>query len=99
MGLMTSIFSFNHAKNAIRNPLALSKSIFRKNTILKQCVQYMYMSTDRIESNGVSLDTNLIASNPDLVLSHLKSRRSNQALLDDMMKIGDLRTKRNALIK
>ena len=96
---MASIYSFHHVKKAIRNPLAVTKSIFQKNTMIRKNLQYMCMSTDRIESNGVSLDTNLIASNPDLVISHLKSRRSNQALLDDMMKISDLRTKRNALIK
>lgn len=99
ISLMASIYSFHHVKKAIRNPLAVTKSIFQKNTMIRKNLQYMCMSTDRIESNGVSLDTNLIASNPDLVISHLKSRRSNQALLDDMMKISDLRTKRNALIK
>ena len=62
----------------------------------------LYMSTisdERIKAERVSLDTNLIASNSDLVLSHLKSRRSSQELINDMMKIGDLRSQRNTLIQ
>lgn len=44
------------------------------------------------------MDTNLLATNPDLVISHLTSRRSNPALLEDVSKIAALRTERNQLI-
>lgn len=53
---------------------------------------------DRLPANGASLDTNLLATNPDLVTSHLQSRRSNPGLLDDVAKIAALRTQRNLLI-
>lgn len=52
----------------------------------------------RVPSNGASLDTNLLATNPEIVTSHLKSRRSNPSLLDDVAKIANLRKERNLLI-
>jgi hypothetical protein len=52
----------------------------------------------RLPSDGASLDTNLLANNPDLVISHLRSRRSSEAILQDVEKIAKLRTERNALI-
>jgi len=52
----------------------------------------------RGSSSGLSLDTNLLATNPDLVLSHLKARRSGEQILADVSKIGALRSERNARI-
>ena len=52
----------------------------------------------RAPANDVSLDTNLLANNPDLVLSHLTSRRSSTELMESVSKIAALRTERNALI-
>ena len=52
----------------------------------------------RLPANGASLDTNLLATNPELVTSHLQSRRSNPSLLDDVSTIAALRTQRNQLI-
>lgn len=55
-------------------------------------------TSNRPTSNGVSLDVNLIASDPDLVMKHLLARRSNSQLENDLKRISDLRSKRNALI-
>lgn len=52
----------------------------------------------RIPTNGVSLDVNLIASNQDLVMSHLTARRGSPQLMDDLKRMGELRSMRNALI-
>lgn len=52
----------------------------------------------RISSEGIVLDTNLLQSNPDLLISHLKARRSSNQLLDDISKVGNLRKERNAMI-
>lgn len=45
------------------------------------------------------MDTNLIASNLELVISHLVARRTDSRLLEDVSKLKDLRTERNACIK
>lgn len=52
----------------------------------------------RPSSMGLSLDTNLIASQLDLVLSHMKARRADGKLLEDIAQIQSLREERNALI-
>ena len=56
------------------------------------------LRASRVPANDVSLDTNLLANNPDLVLSHLTSRRSSTELMESVSKIASLRTERNALI-
>jgi len=53
----------------------------------------------RPSSKGVCLDTILIASNLELVLAHLRSRRASDELLTDVQQIAQLRDQRNALIK
>lgn len=53
---------------------------------------------ERISSEGVSLDTTLVSTNPALVLSHLKARRSDESIVAHVSTIGSLRTERNALI-
>lgn len=61
-----------------------------------------FCSSSRVEarpsSSGLSLDTNLIASQLDLVLSHMKARRCDGKILDDITQIKSLREDRNALI-
>jgi seryl-tRNA synthetase len=52
----------------------------------------------RLPANSASLDTNLLATNPELVISHLQSRKSNSGLLNDVSTIATLRGERNALI-
>jgi seryl-tRNA synthetase len=52
----------------------------------------------RLPANSASLDTNLLATNPELVISHLQSRKSNSGLLKDVSTIATLRGERNALI-
>ena len=55
-------------------------------------------SSSRISSEGISLDTNVVSTNPALVLSHLKSRRSSDVILGHVATISSLRSERNALI-
>lgn len=45
------------------------------------------------------MDTNLIASNTELVISHLKARRADSKILDEILKIKSLRAERNACIQ
>jgi seryl-tRNA synthetase len=52
----------------------------------------------RPSSEGLSLDTTLLQTNPDLVLSHLKARRSGAELLAEVGLVGALRQERNAKI-
>lgn len=49
-------------------------------------------------ANHLSLDANLVATNVDLVLEHLKARHVNDKLLEDVSKIPELRAKKNILI-
>jgi seryl-tRNA synthetase len=46
----------------------------------------------------VSLDVNLVSSDPELVLGHLKARQSGEELYQDVARIGELREERNRLI-
>jgi seryl-tRNA synthetase len=56
------------------------------------------LSNGRLSSEGCSLDTTLIASNIELVLSHLKARRADSKIDDDVLKLKNLRAERNACI-
>jgi hypothetical protein len=49
---------------------------------------------ERLPANEATLDTVLLANSPDLVISHLKARRSNPNLLEDVSKIATLRAER-----
>ena len=53
----------------------------------------------RYSSNGLSLDTVLIAEHPEIVLSHLKARKANLNIIDSIKIITELRLKRNEVIK
>lgn len=68
---------------------------FSRNQIYKQSFKIF---SERIPSLGQTLDVNLIAANPDLVVSHLKSRRGSEQLISDVTSIKTLRSERNALI-
>lgn len=82
--------------------ISVIKSFVRKVGVRDQLSSSRYSSFTRLQSrvpaNDVSMDTNLLAMNPDLVLSHLTSRRSNPALLEDVSKIAALRAERNQFI-
>jgi seryl-tRNA synthetase len=52
----------------------------------------------RVSSGGASLDVNLIASNTELVNSHLRSRKTDTKLVEDVDRIVSLRVERNKLI-
>jgi seryl-tRNA synthetase len=54
--------------------------------------------SSREPSNLLSLDTQLISSQPDLVVGHLKSRKADVGLIERVLKIKDLRTERNTCI-
>jgi Seryl-tRNA synthetase N-terminal domain len=77
-------------------------SLMRKTFVRNKLCKTSYSSYSRLQArlpaNDASMDTNLLATNPDLVISHLTSRRSNPALLEDVSKIAALRTERNQLI-
>ena len=55
-------------------------------------------STSRPTSNDLSLDTTLIATQTDLVVSHLESRKSDSKLIEKVLTIKDLRAERNNCI-
>ena len=64
-----------------------------------QCLQSSGFSTQsRISAAGKSLDTSLLASEPDLVVSHLRARRSAASMLEDVSRVGALRAERSARI-
>lgn len=52
----------------------------------------------RLPANDLSLDTNLLSSQPDLVIGHLQSRHSDPMTLDKVFAVKDLHKERNALI-
>lgn len=82
--------------------VAFVKSLVRRSCLRTQASRSRYSSFTtlqaRLPANDASMDTNLIAVNPELVISHLTSRRSKPALLDDVAKIAGLRTERNKFI-
>jgi Seryl-tRNA synthetase N-terminal domain len=82
--------------------ISVIKSLVRKVSVRDQLSSSRFTSFTRLQSrvpaNDVSMDTNLLATNPDLVISHLTSRRSNPALLEDVSKIAALRAERNQFI-
>lgn len=55
-------------------------------------------STSRPTSNDLSLDTTLIATQTDVVVSHLESRKSDLKLIEKVLTIKDLRAERNNCI-
>ena len=57
------------------------------------------MTTDRLPREGLSLDVRTIVSDTDMVLSHLKSRRSSAEALEAATTIASLQSKRVALIQ
>ena len=82
--------------------ISFVKSFVKKTNLKHQLSSFRGFSHSilnaRLPANDVSMDTNLLATNPDLVTSHLTARRSNPALLEDVAKIANLRTERNQLI-
>lgn len=57
------------------------------------------LTESRLEANGKSLDVNLLSTEPELVNSHMKSRRASESIFADVAKISVLRNKRNAFIQ
>ena len=53
------------------------------------------LHASRISAQGVSLDVNLCAMNPELVLSHLNARGEATSLRENVTKLAELRTSRN----
>lgn len=74
----------------------MSVCSFIKHGKLK-CVGVKLFSS-RPGANNLSLDVNLVATQPDLVISHLEARKSSKNLIDDVWKIQALRAERSALI-
>ena len=52
----------------------------------------------RPSANDLSLDANLLSSQPDLVISHLQSRNSDPLTLDKVFAIKDLQSERKSFI-
>ena len=46
----------------------------------------------------MSLDVNTVATNPEVILSHLRSRKADESVLHNVGKIGQLRAERNNCI-
>ena len=79
---------FNNAK--------LASALLKTTTVVRR--HMVAALSSRIPANDVSLDTNLLSTNPDLVLSHLTSRRSSTELMENVSKLSVLRNERNAQI-
>jgi seryl-tRNA synthetase len=56
-------------------------------------------SHSRTAANGKSLDVNLMATEPELVTSHLKARRAAEGIFDDVARIATLREQRSTEIQ
>jgi seryl-tRNA synthetase len=52
----------------------------------------------RLSATGKSLDLALLAAEPDLVISHLRARRSPETIFQEVSRIGALRVSRSAQI-
>ena len=65
----------------------------------RSLVQMCSSVTKRISANGKSLDVNLMAAEPELVVSHLKSRRASESVFEEVSRIASLREQRNAEIQ
>ena len=63
-----------------------------------RCSLRCLATTIRPQSNDLSLDTSLIATQTELVVSHLESRKSDTKLIDKVLTIKDLRADRNNCI-
>lgn len=56
------------------------------------------VNAERISGDGVSLDASLLSENPELVVSHLQSRRASKDLIGEVNKVSDLRIERSKMI-
>jgi len=70
----------------------------RSRALLSSTTESAGVAGGRLSSAGVVLDSMLLQSNPELVLSHLRARRSGEALLGNINKVGALRQERNSAI-
>jgi seryl-tRNA synthetase len=52
----------------------------------------------RPPSNLLTLDQNLASTQPEVIISHLQSRRANEQLIANVTQIADLQSKRKRLI-
>jgi len=64
--------------------------------VLQSLLQSHFSTESRISATGKSLDTALLASEPELVISHLRARRSAASMVDEVARVGALRTARSA---
>lgn len=92
---MHSFYSFKNPLSHVRGCLNLNKELLSSK--FRMCSNGNIHN--RIPANSVTLDINLISQQPELVISHMKSRRSDEKLLEkNIANIAELRSKRNALI-
>lgn len=89
VGTMLALINMRHSLAFVSNSRFRA---FTSRTVLASA------PTGRIASTGISLDVNLLASNPELVITHLKARRADAKILNDVQTIITLRAERNALI-
>ena len=52
----------------------------------------------RIPANGVSMDIALISNKPEVLYSHLRSRRASSEMVKGVERLSELRSERNAYI-
>jgi hypothetical protein len=70
-----------------------------QNRAIQKFTHTLNAQDSRILAEGVSLDMSLVANNPELVVSHYKSRRASDQIFDDIEELADLRKQRSLLIQ
>jgi seryl-tRNA synthetase len=75
-------------------------AFYRQFNFIKQNLSFnlRYFSSLRPPSNNLSLNSNLISTNYELVKTHLIARRCNEDIINKLDKVIELRLKRNSLI-
>ncbi|KAJ1397435.1 Seryl-tRNA synthetase N-terminal domain-containing protein [Ochromonadaceae sp. CCMP2298] len=74
------------------------RHLSRSHTLRSSLRSTLRLYSSREPSNLLSLDTQLISSQPDLVVGHLRSRKADEALIERVLRIKALRTERNSCI-
>ena len=71
---------------------------YRRYTNTLRCTSSVSILHERLPSKGLSLDSQLVSENTDLVESHIRSRRGSAQLLENLKDVRELRVKRSSLI-
>lgn len=77
------------------SPFKLTHSITRASAKLATVVTRL---NERPASDGLSLDVNLLADHPDVVISHLHARKADESIVGKVAEVKQLKDVRNKLI-